>query len=167
MSLTLLETIAAEREITNALRAYCRAMDRIDLHLGYSIWHEDGVADYSPVFSGTGREFIDWVCAYHRGIEAHSHQIANTLIDVRADQAGSETYVTAALLYREGTAHLLRTIRGRYVDKWSKRAGRWAIDRRRYIHDFDFTETIDAQLGWGTRDRADPSYAVLGDWNKC
>jgi hypothetical protein len=163
MSLTLLETIAAEREIINALSAYCRAMDRIDVPLGYSIWHEDGVADYSPVFSGTGREFIDWVCAYHRGLEAHSHQIANTLIDVRNDRAVSEAYVTAALLHREGTNHLLRTIRGRYVDSWSRRAGRWAIDKRRYLHDFDFTQSIEAQPGWGTRDRADPSYAVFGD----
>jgi hypothetical protein len=42
----LLRTLADRQAITDLIYRYCRAMDRIDPDLGYTIWHEDGVADY-------------------------------------------------------------------------------------------------------------------------
>jgi hypothetical protein len=155
--------LAAELEISRVLKRYCRSMDRIDAPLGYTVWHEDGVADYGPVFQGTGRGFIDWVCDYHRTLDAQSHQIANTLINVRGDQAASETYVTVALLFTEDGQGRLTTGRGRYLDSWSYRGGRWAIDARHYVHDFSETRDVDARTGWGRRDAQDPSYALLGE----
>jgi hypothetical protein len=107
----------AERAITHALFRYCRAMDRIDAALGYTVWHEDGVADYGPVYQGTGRGFVDWVCAFHRTLDAQSHQLANILIEVRGDHAVSETYVTVALLSTVAHDRQLTTGRGRYLDE--------------------------------------------------
>jgi hypothetical protein len=157
-----LESLAAQLEINQVLRRYCRSMDRIDAPLGYTVWHEDGIADYGPVFKGTGRGFIDWVCDYHRSLEFTSHQIANALIDVNGTQAVSETYVTVTLLAKENGQGRLTTGRGRYLDKWSLRGGRWAIDIRSFVLDFAFTEDVQAQVGWGTRDSGDPSYQLLG-----
>jgi SnoaL-like domain len=154
--------VAAELEISRVLKRYCRSMDRIDAPLGYTVWHEDGVADYGHLFQGTGRGFIDWVCDYHRTLDAQSHQIANTLIDVRGDRAVSESYVTVALLFTEDGQSRLTTGRGRYLDTWSCRGGRWAIDARYYVHDFSETRGVDARPGWGRRDEQDPSYALLG-----
>jgi hypothetical protein len=152
---------AAHRAITDVIHRYCRSMDRIDAELGYSVWHEDGVADYGPLFQGSGREFIDWVCDYHRGIESHLHQVGNITIDLAGDHAGSETYITVALLHRQDGAQMLTTGRGRYLDRWSRRAGRWAIDRRHYVLDFAITESVTAQMGWGARDKTDPSYQII------
>jgi hypothetical protein len=157
-----LATLQAEREIERVLKRYCRSMDRIDADLGYTVWHDDGAADYGPIFQGSGRGFIDWVCEYHRTLDAHSHQIANILIDVRGERAASETYVTVALLFRKDSRALLTTGKGRYLDTWSRRAGRWAVDARRYMHDFAITQEVDPMLGSGRRDRDDPSYAALG-----
>ncbi len=162
MSSQAIETLLAREAIQAVLHRYCRSMDRIDAELGYTVWHEDGLADYGPLFQGTGRGFIDWVCDYHRSLEAQSHQIANKMIDVEGDRAGSETYVTVALLFRENGRQKLTTGRGRYLDRWSRRNGIWAIDKRHYVHDFAFTQEVEVMMGWGSRDLTDPSYAVLG-----
>jgi hypothetical protein len=152
----------AQWEIIQVLQRYCRAMDRIDAELGHSVWHEDGLADYGEVFRGTGRGFIDWACAYHRTLDAQSHQIGIPLICVRGDKAHSETYVTATLLFRKDGRQWLTTGRARYVDSWSRRAGCWAIDERISIHDFSITQDVAASMGNGTRGADDPSYAVFG-----
>jgi hypothetical protein len=157
-----IDTLMAQRAITDVLIRYCRAMDRIDAKLGYSIWHDDGIADYGPVFKGTGREFIDWVCGFHRTLVSHSHQIANVLIDVQGERAASETYVAVGLLSAKDGGHSLVTGRGRYLDRWSKRNARWAIDHRQFVLDFAITQHVEAQLPWGARDSTDPSYKLLG-----
>jgi hypothetical protein len=158
-----LDALLAKSAIETVLKRYCRSMDRIDAELGYGVWHEGGVADYGPIFQGTGRGFIDWVCDFHRTLDATSHQIANILIDVQGDRATSETYITVSLLGTKDGQRTLTVGRGRYLDEWSRRDGRWAIDRRRYVTDFAISEEgVTAADGWGKRDSGDLSYALLG-----
>lgn len=157
------QEIADRMAIGDVIYRYCRAMDRIDAELGYSVWHEDGEADYGAIFRGSGRGFVDWVCGVHRTMLAHSHRVTNVLVTLDGDRAGSETYVVATLRRMDGSRLMQTMAWGRYLDRWSRRAGRWAIDRRIYVHDFDevheITET--AVPGTGRRDREDPSYRVL------
>jgi len=139
-------------------------MDRIDAALGYTIWHEDGEADYGEaIYRDTGRGFIDWVCEAHRRSIARSHQITILLIALDGDRAGSEAYVTAALRKKDGARVHQLTVRGRYIDRWSRRDGCWGIDKRVYVHDFEDVREIAAvsRNGWGRSDHDDPSYAVL------
>ncbi|MDB5687553.1 MAG: hypothetical protein JWR77_2142 [Rhizorhabdus sp.] len=155
---------SADRQaITDQLLHYCRAMDRIDHALGYAVWHDDGIADYGSLFNGSGRGFVDWVCETHKGLLAHAHRVSNILIELDGDRAGSEAYVNATLRFKEGDQLRQANVHGRYLDRWSCRDGRWAIDRRIYIQDFDDVRNVDTILvgGWGRRDREDPSYAVL------
>jgi hypothetical protein len=161
----LLRQVADRQAITDLLYRYCRAMDRIDAELGYSIWHEDGTADYGAnVYQGSGHGFVDHACAQHRLTLGHSHQVSNIVIDLDGDRAGSEAYVTAALRVLQGEALMQITVRSRYIDQWSRRNGRWAIDKRVTLNDFDDIREV-TPLGSGasgSRDRDDPSYAVLG-----
>ena len=62
MSEKSINVLRAKQEITEQISRYCRAMDRLDADLGYSVWHEEAEAIYeaSP-YVGTGRGFIDWV----------------------------------------------------------------------------------------------------------
>ena len=56
------------------------------------------------------------------------------------------------------------TVLSRYVDRWSKREGRWALDHRRAVMEMDEVREVTPMKqhsGW-TRDRNDPSYEVLG-----
>ncbi|MEY2927409.1 MAG: hypothetical protein RL367_1886 [Pseudomonadota bacterium] len=158
------EAIGDRQAITDLLYRYCRAMDRIDHELGYSIWHADGTADYgADVFQGSGRDFIDHVCKQHGGLLSHSHQVTNIIIELDGDSAGSEAYVTATLrMIRDGRL-LQMVVLGRYADLWSKRDGRWGIDKRVAIMDMDEIREVTPMKDHkrASRDRHDPSYAVL------
>jgi hypothetical protein len=151
--------------ITDQIFRYCRAMDRMDHELGYSIWHQDGLADYGPeVFQGTGRDFVDHVCVQHSHLLHHSHQMSNVIIEIDGDRAGSESYVTATLRMKRGDVLKQMTVWSRYVDTWSKREGRWALDKRIAIRDFDEIRDVTAMYDHevARRDRTDLSYTVLG-----
>ncbi|MES2303794.1 MAG: nuclear transport factor 2 family protein, partial [Pseudomonadota bacterium] len=76
---------AAKLAIAEQLANYARAMDRIDHDLGYAVWHPEGTARYGTMFEGTGRAFIDWVCATHTQMIAHMHRVTNILIVVDGD----------------------------------------------------------------------------------
>jgi hypothetical protein len=39
-----IQALADRQAVTDQIYRYCRAMDRIDHALGYSIWHPDGTA---------------------------------------------------------------------------------------------------------------------------
>jgi hypothetical protein len=150
--------------ITDQLYRYCRAMDRIDNELGYAVWHEDGTADYgSDIFQGTGRGFVDHVSKQHAQTLTHSHQLSNIVIEIDGDRAGSESSVTANLRIEQGGKLMQITVWSRYIDTWSKRDGRWAIDHRYTINDFDEIREVTPLRATfrGTRDHSDPSYAVL------
>ncbi len=162
--LQTIEEIADRMAITDLIHRYCRSVDRIDAELGYTIWHEDAIADYGPLYKGSGRGFIDWACGAHSRMIAHSHQITNILMQIDGDKAGSEAYVTAALRRMDGERLVQITARGRYIDQWSLRNGRWGIDKRIYVQDFGDVREISASHnmeGWGRRDRSDPSYGAL------
>ncbi|HSI16225.1 MAG TPA: nuclear transport factor 2 family protein [Sphingomonas sp.] len=160
----LLQSALDRQAISDQLYRYCRAMDRIDVELGYSIWHEDGTADYGEaVYVGSGRGFIDHVCAQHRHCLKHSHQMTNIIIELDGERAASESYVFAALRVARGEQLQQMMVWSRYIDRWSRRGERWAIDHRIAIQDFGEVREIQA-LGKderGRRDRDDPSYSLL------
>jgi hypothetical protein len=167
---------AATAAITEVLYRYCRSMDRIDAELGYLTWHDDGTAHYSGLYEGSGRGFIDWVCELHRPMVATSHQVTNILIQVDGNTAASEAYVTVRLRTDDGSGKLIDIVgAGRYLDRWSYRNDRWAIDHRQYVSDISTTlavPTSDARAALAPagsvevvrsqRDRSDPSYALFG-----
>jgi hypothetical protein len=160
----LAQVLADKQAITEQLYRYCRSVDRLDVPLGHSVFHEDAVVDYGPKgFRGSGRGAIDWICQSHAQLQAHSHQVTNILIEVDGDRAGSEAYVFAALRgEREGQAFQIQ-VWSRYCDNWSRRDGHWAIDRRDTVTDFDTIGDVTALSTpeRSLRDPQDPSYTVL------
>lgn len=164
--MTDLQTLADRQAITDQIYRYCRAMDRIDHELGYSIWHEDGTADYGEaVFVGSGRGFVDHVCAQHAQLLVHSHQVTNIVIELDGDRAASEAYVTAHLRMERGGKLLQMVVISRYLDRWSRREGRWALDHRQTVMDMDEVREITPMKSHEVRrDRSDPSYLTLKPW---
>jgi hypothetical protein len=156
---------AADRlAIIDLIYRYCRSMDRLDREEGYAIWHEGATADYGPtIYRGSGRGFIDFVTDTHMTMEGQSHQISNIIIELDGDTATSESYVTAVLRRRRDAGLFEVTTRGRYLDEWAFREGRWGIVRRVYVHDFDRTAPAGEPLQPSTmrRDRSDLSYAFI------
>jgi hypothetical protein len=162
-----ISTINSERSINQLLLRYCRAMDRADPEIAREVWHPEGVADYRPSFQGPGRQFLTWMCERHlQEMLAHVHQLTNILIRVEGNCAHSEAYVTATMVRRIDGRIVQTRFFGRYLDEWSRKGGRWAIDYRRYVHEFDEAHQIDPAAFQsrggevGRRDRRDPSYRL-------
>ncbi|MCE7796634.1 nuclear transport factor 2 family protein [Sphingobium sufflavum] len=154
--------------ITDLIHVYCRSVDRLDVPLGHGIWHEDATADYGASFyQGPGKAVIDKICDSHRGLLAHSHQIANILVTLDGDRAGSEAYCTATLRMQRDEAVMQMSVWSRYVDRWSFREGRWGLDHRIAIRDFDEVRTVTpmSQPDMGSRDASDPSYGIFAPGN--
>jgi hypothetical protein len=154
-----------KQAIQETLVRYCRGVDRMDRELTRSCWHPDGTADYQGLFEGGVEALLDWMWALHERMQTHSHQVTNCLIELAGDAAVSETYVTVALRTRPGPAGVRDVLtRGRYLDRWSRREGRFAIDHRHYLSDWmTFLPVDDATTSpiGGRRDPGDASYAAF------
>jgi hypothetical protein len=159
-----LRAVADRQAITDLIYRYCRAMDRIDHQLGYSVWHEEGTADYGDTYQGTGRGFVDHVCRQHAGLLTHSHQMSNIIIELAGNRAASESYVTATLRMERDGRLMQMTVLSRYLDRWSQRGGRWGIDHRIAIIEMDEIREVTPMKprAVSPRDPTDRSYAVLG-----
>jgi hypothetical protein len=158
------EVLLAKDAIRERLHDYVRAMDRMDDELGRSVFHADASADYGAIYQGTGHGFIDFVHAAHATMLAHTHQLGSIGIAVDGARAASEAYVTVTLRLRAPGGQLLESRScGRYLDRWEKRDGRWAISARRYVHEFDdLAPVTQAQYASeGRRERDDPSYSLF------
>ena len=162
----MVREMVAKAAITEALYRYCRSMDRMDRDLALGCWHEGATVDYVDIFQGTGSGFVEWVWTAHQPMLRHSHQITNILVEVTGDRACSEAYVTAVLWAGPESRPVEIVTRGRYLDAWSRRDGRWAIDRRIYLTDLMSTTPLpDTALAAVSapshRDTDDPSYALF------
>lgn len=160
----VLSELADKQAIRDLIYTYCRAVDRLDIPLGHSIWHDDGYADYgADVYQGPGKGVIDKICEQHLHLLSHSHQVANILIELDGDRAGSEAYVTGTMRFRKDGKLMQIGVWGRYLDAWERRNGRWGLVRREVV--FDHEEVREANdMGRAlnsTRDGNDPSYRVL------
>ncbi len=91
------------------------------------------------------------------------------MINVRGDKARSETASISVLQRRLEDGRIAQDIYwGRWLDSWSLRDGRWAIDHREAVLDCHMPGIIDGSAfsdsngAKSRRDRSDPSYALLG-----
>lgn len=163
-----IQDLLDKQAIHEALYKYCRSVDRLDVALGHSVFHEDSYADYgADVYQGPGQGCIDAIIKTHDHLTGHSHQISNILIALDgADdcrRAGSEAYMTGTMrMLRDGKEFQI-FVRARYLDAWEKRDGRWAITRRELAYDHDEVREVTSMRGTSnvTRDASDPSYALL------
>ncbi|MEP1472448.1 MAG: nuclear transport factor 2 family protein [Halieaceae bacterium] len=163
------DSLLARQQIYDTLCRYCRGLDRMDKAMAFSVWHEEATAIYHGMYEGTGHGFVDWVWQAHAAMERHSHQIANSLIEVDGDSAKSETYVTIALWTipdEQGDQNEI-IAKGRYLDQWAKHQERWVITHREYVHDMESVQPLSRGDVSETsrRDSADPSFKFIAEYD--
>lgn len=158
-----MEDFHSERAIERQLKNYCRSMDRCELELGRQVFFADAQVDYGAMFKGSGHAFVEFAMTAHLQFDSHLHRITNALIDVNGDTAISETYVEAQFRATENGAKFDIYTRGRYLDRWERREGVWAIAHRHYVNAMAGKRPIhDIPFGVeGTRDTSDPSYELF------
>lgn len=165
------EIIAAVRElkdrqeISDVLVRYGRGVDRLDRELLRSCYHADATDDHG-IFKGARDEFIAWVFPLHMQYQTVTqHKVSNITIDLDGDVAHTECYYMYAGMNREGTP--LTVCGGRYIDRFERRDGRWAIADRMSLLEWQGTpgevfvgreKLVDDPEHESRRDGDDPSY---------
>jgi len=159
------DQLADKMAIRELVYTYCRAVDRLDVPLGHSIWHDDGHADYGKDFyQGPGKAIIDVICESHLAMTSHSHQVTNILIELDGDKAGSESYIFGTMRFPPAEDKPTQIfVWGRYLDRWEKRDGKWGLVHRQFVYDHDEIREVSplGQQSAAARDTSDPSYQVL------
>lgn len=151
--------------ILDCLTRYARGMDRLDRELARSAYHDDAIDDHVG-FVGRVDDFLDWAFGYHATQVRHQHYVSNHSLEIDGDEAHAETYYL--FVGSDGDERAPLTVTGgRYLDRFERRDGRWAIAARMCLVEWR-TETP-SQLGDGavdvvslvgtmSRDRNDSSY---------
>jgi hypothetical protein len=163
----LLGNLLDREAIREVLTRYCRAADRCDEDLLRSCYHQDAL-DRHGRFSGSAGDFASWVIGVQRTSSITTqHATSNVVIDLAGPVAWVESAFTATHIRPpagEFAEPFVDTFWGRYVDRFEKRDGVWAIASREVVHDWSERRACGPPMPHvdtyraGRRDRADASY---------
>jgi len=165
-TLSALQQLLDRQQIHDCIIRYCSGVDRFDREMLLSVYHEDASDDHGA-FVGTATQFVDWALAYHTKYQhTQKHYVLNHRCDLDGDTAHTETYWLFSGVNKLGPPISLSG--GRYLDRFEKRAGRWAIAARKCIIEWsgalgEIAVPPEALAAWAAtgvaaRDKSDPSY---------
>lgn len=160
----LLDRAALERLVLS----YCHGIDRSDLKLVRSLYHDDAVDDHGAMFCGSPDEYVAWLPGMLANWQATRHTVSNMLFLIEGDTAEGEHPTTAWHRTADGTRDLIA--HGRYLDRYERRDGVWKFLRRNLVLDWMEERANAPTLGGGVDDGVelgrggadDPVYARLG-----
>lgn len=134
------ETLLARAEIHDTLMRYLRGADRKKPELMRAAFHDDATVDYSPFYEGDLDGFIEYAAGPEAlgGFDITMHFCGNLLIEVDGDVARSEMYAIAhhTVKPEHEWAGALVLSYMRYLDRFERRDGRWAVARRVIAYDW-------------------------------
>jgi SnoaL-like protein len=131
-----LERLVAEAEIRRVVARYCRGVDRLDLELVRSCYHDDARDEHGS-FSGTVDEYLVWLRPLLAKYDATMHLIGNQLVEFDdRNTAWVETYGVSVHRSASGAPHLNLSTGFRFVDRFERRAGEWRIAHRVAVADW-------------------------------
>ncbi|MBW0018061.1 MAG: nuclear transport factor 2 family protein [Mycobacterium sp.] len=166
----LVRELADKQQITEVLYRIARGTDRGDVDLYASGFHDDGT-DYHGLANGPVRNIVANLARSPLLLTQHS--ISNVLIDLDGDTARVESYFTSFHQRRDDRDQLHdEIVRGRYWDRFERRAACWKIARRVVLWDWSRVEPsgqswfdqirqrsgADDKFIFGRRDREDMTY---------
>ncbi len=147
----------ARLEIEDALRSYCRGIDRLDGPAVGAAFHPGArLVDYGPE-PMTIEAFVQHALPSLERYAATQHRLSNTMIEFNGNDAALvESYVLAFHVEPAEPDDRLHTFNGRYIDRFEQVDGRWAIAERTLRVDWTRVETIEATMGdrWVASGRA-------------
>jgi ketosteroid isomerase-like protein len=159
-------TLLDERDIHDVLVRYCRGVDRCDLDLITSCYHEDAVDDHGT-WRARGRDAAAMIVERVRpGPDTAMHFMGNVRIEVEGDTAFAESYLMAYRAFqREGKGYT-RVRALRFVDRFTRRDGQWRISERVVADDWNrVDEVVEAMreaehFRHGAKNHSDPVFAI-------
>jgi hypothetical protein len=159
---TLLRELKDRQEIYDCIMRYCRGIDRLDREILLSAYHSDAIDDHAT-YCGPVAGFADHVLKFHEQMQHYTqHHITNHRCEIDGDIAHTESYYIFRSLNREAPFYNFSS--GRYIDRFERRVGRWAIAERICLvevrDEIWGPEGIKSNTDFvtATRDRSDPSF---------
>ena len=157
--------------IYDCLMRYCRGVDRLDVELLKSAYHEDATDDHG-IFNGNAWEFAEFIGPFDAsiGVRQQTHRVDHALIEFTGpDSAVVESYNLTFIDAEAEGGMAAAMVGGRYLDRFERRDGDWKIAHRLYVMDWNRNEqsTVDwhgsffKDLARGRPDDQDASYACL------
>lgn len=153
------------QDILDCSHRFCRGVNRLDRELLRSAYHPDALDDHG-FFLGGVEELLDWIGSLYTQLQTTQHYVTNQAVELDGDAAHAEQYWFVVNVPREASQVILRG--GRYVDRFERRDGVWAIAARACLIEWNcaadplaFDEAAAATLaltGAIARDRSDLSY---------
>ena len=146
-----IETIVDEHAIKTVIYQYCRGIDRKDFDLVRSCYHPDAIDDHGAQFTGGVDAFIEYVQREGTRFRQTMHLIANLLIEIDGDVAWSEAYAIAFHRVKPTSKKGERdfNVGFRYVDRFERRDGKWAIAKRTCVFSWMRADDSDPLEFWG------------------
>jgi ketosteroid isomerase-like protein len=159
-----LDEALTQLELQRLAWLYCHAVDRGDMNLLRSLYHDDAVDDHGGMFRGSADEYVAWLPTMLAALEASRHTIESMLFVVDGDRAQGELVNTA--YHRVGGREIV--VGGRYLDRYARRDGVWRILHRSLVMDTVEDRPASEAAGFigkgvdrGTPDGTDPVHARL------
>jgi hypothetical protein len=158
------DEVRDQQELSRLVLAYCHGIDRQDLALVRSLYHDDAIDDHGPMFCGSPDEYVAWLPSMLKNWALTAHVIHSSLFVVEGDAADGESAMTAYHCTADGAREIVA--HGRYLDRCLKRDGVWRFYRRALA--LDWVEERDVQasaltegVAMGKPSVDDPSYRLL------
>ena len=164
-----LQEMLDHHDIRRTLSEYCHGCDRMDEALMASVYAQDSWDDHG-LNKCPGPEFARRTMTTMAATsESVSHLLGQSLIRVRGNEAGAETYFLAVVKANdESGLEIIKQLGGRYVDELIREDGHWRIQKRVCVR--DWSVTLPHGKDWlagqnfvdGQRSQLDPSQGTLG-----
>jgi len=186
----MLQLVYDRQQIIEVLHRYARAIDRCDVELLKSVYHDDAT-DAHGSFDGNAHEFAEFMVPRLKEQTSYGiHHVTNELVEIDGDRAIAESCLfgyhrvpggrkSVEKFFGEAYADRVEAqgrideeqeyfTGGRYLDKLLKRDGIWRIWRRRITVEWNqcrpSTMVVDGGRAHydipGARDTSDPSYLL-------
>ena len=140
--------LEASAAIEHALLLYTRGIDRLDPALLAAAFHSEAVLEgYGPKERRVEAFAPFAVKSLRQAYRATQHRLSNTFVQFDGgDAADVETYVVADHFHTVGDTEVIDTFAGRYIDRFERRDGRWAIVKRSLRCDWTRRDNVSAHM---------------------
>jgi 3-phenylpropionate/cinnamic acid dioxygenase small subunit len=150
-----LRTLADRHELRDLVFRYARAVDRRDYPTLEQVFTKDAhMSGYrgepstvEPLYAFEGRDDVIGALRMLEDFTKVNHVVSNQLVELDGDRATGETYGTTHFVWHENGVLTHRTHVCRYQDRYRRDGGRWQIEARRLIFDWEYDTPI-GDRGW-------------------
>lgn len=140
-----LQELVAREAIEQCLADHSRGIDRTDLDLLKSTYHEGADVNYG-FFNGPATELARILVESQRPMPITQHRPSNIFLHIEGNKAVSESYVLAYFESELEDGNVQSQVAGRYLDRLECRDGEWKLVHRTYVLDWNSTQPSTADL---------------------